>query len=456
MFRERTNTPAKADDKAGVALTPSQIAKATAVTNPPAPASASNSVVVPSIDPPKASDVDPLLVEILSWSRDHNSKDELAFCDWLVDKLTALTGSIKNVTRMLSGQETDKHCFTAAFVVTIPEKARTDGVIPKSDVMFSCHIDTMASTKASSDGKRQSVVYDENFGHLFLGDQKAHGHVLGADDGVGVWIMLKMIEAKVPGTYVFHRGEERGCLGANAILAGHREWLGEFDVAVAFDRPNCHEVIATQGGQRCASDKFANAVAAALNSKNPAFTYKISHNGLLTDVKRYRGEIAEVINLGVGYWNHHSASETLDYGHAHALMKAVIEIDWSALPVERDPKAYDGYQGGYSNGGYGSYHGGYGSHKDSYTPNPPKNNIRDLKSPKTGKSKSKSNKKWYDDSQIDLELVDFLKTQDYTFSELLDVVETSDPADIARAMLDLWMEADHAERQAKFYRSLLG
>lgn len=208
--------------------------------------------------------------------------------------------------------------------------------------MFSCHVDTVdASGGQIVDGKVQqkSVVYDEGFGLISLDKANKVGTCLGADDGIGIWLMLKMIEAKVPGTYIFHTGEEVGGLGSRDMLAKQREWLEKFEVAIAFDRPRTDEVITHQGGQECASQKCALALCDRLNKHG--FFYKPSNRGVFTDTKVYRGVIAECFNIGVGYQSQHGSNEEQDYGHAVQLLDALCKIDFDSLPIDRDPKKPD-------------------------------------------------------------------------------------------------------------------
>lgn len=271
------------------------------------------------IEAPKT--VDPTLVKILSWKRPYNTKGEIAFMAWLHDEIKSLGAEY----RIGPGGN------------VIVQIKRPDG--KASAVLFSCHTDTVHS----KDGDAQSVVYDPAFGHIFL--DKKHpdaGSCLGADDGAGVWLMLRMIKEKKPGTYIFHRGEERGGIGAHAMLKEQKDWLQDFDLAIAFDRPGTHEVITHQGGLRCASDKLGAALVKALN-EHGEFSYETSTRGVFTDTKVYRNVISECINIGVGYFNQHGPDETLDYQHLCNLLDAVLDIDFDALPVDRDPTKADVY-----------------------------------------------------------------------------------------------------------------
>lgn len=292
----------------------------------PLPAPDKTTVVKASMawpDLPIPETVDQDLVTILAWPRCHDTASELAFLAWLRSKLESL------------GYKPEQH-QERAVSVSVPLK---DG--RKSSSLFSSHIDTVDGV-VYNPTLRKKIAYDRTFGHIFLEKDNTVGTCLGADDGVGVWIMLKMIEAKVPGTYLFNRGEERGGVSAKAIAAKEADWLNQFQIAVAFDRPRDNEVITHQrGGTECASDKFANALAQALNNANDAFTYKPSKSGVYTDTFEFRRNIPECVNLGVGYENQHGASERLDYAHATALLEACCKIDWEALPVDRDPAKPD-------------------------------------------------------------------------------------------------------------------
>jgi hypothetical protein len=255
--------------------------------------------------------MDKLIQTILTTKRSHNSKGELEFLGKLHEYIKALGF-------------TPKPMAEGCLVVEA-------GASP---AMFSCHIDTVHST-IESDGSKQGLFFDESFQHIFLADKTST--CLGADDGAGIYIMLKMLEAKVPGTYVFHRGEERGGIGARAMVKAHKEWAERFSMCVAFDRPHNDEVIITQGGTPCASPVFGKALADALNKANTNFKYEISHKGVFTDSKVYNHLIPECVNLGVGYAQQHGNSEYLDWAHLVDLTAACIALDWKSLPIVRVP-----------------------------------------------------------------------------------------------------------------------
>ena len=311
----------------------------------PAPAPKTTEAVVEYHEVPV--EVDEIMCTILSWPRDHDSPAEQAFSHWLRNYIESdLKHSLKSHAE-------------GAFSVTIP---RADG--KPSAVLFSCHIDTVDELKDSQIGYTKKLVYDANFGHIMLDDESAKKfRCLGADDGVGIWIMLTMIAQGKPGTYLFHRGEECGGISAKAIAKADQEWLKTFDLAVAFDRPRDDEIITHQGGARCASDKAGTALAKALNVYG--MSYKTSDRGVYTDTKEYRGLIPECFNVGVGYTNQHTPREVLDYAFCTALAVAALAVDWDAIPVDRTPE-WSGYEfkgWGNQRGGYGGY-GNYGRFSD--------------------------------------------------------------------------------------------
>ena len=297
-----------------------------------------------------ATKVDEMLIYILSQPRGHDGKNEKKFCNWIITKLNKF------------GLKPELMEEGAIFVRV--------GTEEESKTLFSCHVDSVHN---SNDEETQRLAFDPALQHITLDTvqvktevkgkdptwyNRKSGTCLGADDGAGVWVMLKMIEAKVPGGYMFHRGEERGCISSATMARKQEPWLAQWKAAIAFDRPKDFEVITHQGSVRCASDEYGKALATAL-SESPDDTLKveISDKGGTTDTRQYRNIIPECINVGVGYFMHHTSDEYVDYEHLKALAERCCKIDWAALEVHavRDPKAvpvYGGYYGGQSQGSW--------------------------------------------------------------------------------------------------------
>lgn len=296
-----------------------------------------------------------LLLRILAVRRPHNDPVEKEFVnDFIVKPLEALGHTVIKCGPMEN------------IIVNVPMNEKGD----MNKVLFSCHTDTVHSK-----GGDNKIIADANFGVVYCAEQKG-GDCLGADDGTGVWMLLKMIEAKIPGTYVFHRGEERGCIGSHWMSEDKatQEFLKKFDYAIAFDRKDRDDIITHQRGRRCCSDEFAKALGEQLNAADPDFKYRPDPTGVYTDTANYDGLIKECTNLSVGYEGAHGSGEQQDLNHAKKLLEAVKKVKWAELPAKREAKR-ETYNHGYSGsnwrtsrhehqGNYGAYGrrtGEYGS-----------------------------------------------------------------------------------------------
>ena len=195
--------------------------------------------------------------------------------------------------------------------------------------LFVAHIDTVHHTAG-----RQTVSVGKD-GMVRVVD----GDCLGADDGAGVLVLLALIEMRVPAYYIFTRCEERGGLGATHLAEKQPDLLAQFDRAIAFDRKGTSSVITHQGWGRCCSDVFADALSEALSDE--VLMYAPDDTGVYTDTAEFVDVIPECTNISVGYRNEHTTNETLDLVHLKALIVRVLDIDWDALPTDRDPTVYE-------------------------------------------------------------------------------------------------------------------
>ena len=242
-----------------------------------------------------------------------------------------------------------------AYVVDVMHSENGVAVVPP--ILFSSHVDTVHQL---TDPVFQKVIYDKSMG-MFLKDDKLP---LGADDGAGVWLMLEMIDAQVPGSYIFHRGEERGGIGSSGMARDHKDWLSRFKWAIAFDRRGSCDVITEMACGTVCSKVFANALAKKINASNDVnkltlLEYAPNDTGLFTDTANYRGIIPECTNVSCGYDMEHTSNETLDWWHLSALRDAVIgafQEGTGDLPVERDPTIQESI--------YDTEYWAYMTHKD--------------------------------------------------------------------------------------------
>ena len=241
------------------------------------------------------------LLEILTWKRPHESEAESEFVAKYIitpnQGRCMFAGPMRNVIIVLGNSPT---------------------------TLFSCHTDTVHWK-----GGKQEICFDREMGMVYKNDNEP----LGADDGTGVWLMLEMIRANVPGAYVFHRGEERGGVGSTWMSENMEEWLRKFRRAVAFDRREESHVITHQRNRRCCSDEFASALARQLGEG-----WAPNNGGTFTDTANYTHLIPECTNLSVGYYDQHSKNEMQNVDFAMELLDRCLKLDWESLPTVREAK----------------------------------------------------------------------------------------------------------------------
>ena len=251
-----------------------------------------------------------------------------------------LDGSVKqlflNLTRMqipFNFEQTLAHLF--------PRDMKTDEhgnyyiKIGESKTMFCGHLDTY------------SYEFKKVF-HVIEGDKiKTDGTTtLGGDDKAGITIMIKMIEAKVPGLYYFFRGEEgvtspTGTWGSKQALKTNKSLFEKYDKCVAFDRRGKDSIITQQMYSFCCSDEFAGELVDAFEKEG--LDYVEDPTGMWCDSGVFMDLIPECTNISVGYKDEHTFNETQDIAHLEKLVSACININWEKLPVKRDPNEVPTY-----------------------------------------------------------------------------------------------------------------
>lgn len=194
--------------------------------------------------------------------------------------------------------------------------------VGESRTLFSSHTDTVHRVEGVN-----PICYDKNLEIIY----QTRSNCLGADCTTGVWLMLKMIEAGIPGAYLFHRGEEKGGIGSAWMAENMPEWLQQFDRAIAFDRCSDSHVITHQSGGRCCSDRFAEHLAEQLGT-----LWKPNQGGIYTDTAEYTHLIPECTNLSIGYEGNHSSGEYQDTAFLAQLLEVLPKINWEKLPTIRD------------------------------------------------------------------------------------------------------------------------
>lgn len=207
-------------------------------------------------------------------------------------------------------------------------------------VIIACHTDTVHH----DDGKQR---IKQTGGVVRLAPSERKSNCLGADDTAGVYAALRLIEAGVPATFIFHRSEERGGNGSAWLARHYPDWLGEHDICLSLDRRGTGDIITSQAYGRSASDAFAASLARQVGMGHKAAS------GIFTDSANYAHLIPECSNISVGYRDEHSRDERLDLNYLERLIAALGGVDWHDLTVSRNPDEEDPY-------------GLYGDEWDSY------------------------------------------------------------------------------------------
>ena len=216
------------------------------------------------------------------------------------------------------------YASTLATLDFIDEAGNISFVTSPSETVFAAHLDTVSS----GDADVPNELYIEGM------IVSAKDHQLGADDGAGVYLLLELMRHKVPGRYIFTRGEEVSGTGARYLEENFD--FSPYKRSICFDRRGTTEVITHQSGERGASDAFGEALADALNQSQDLL-YMTSDAGVFTDNALWLHLVPESVNVACGYAGEHSKNEHLNLTHLEALAAAVIKIDWEALPTCREP-----------------------------------------------------------------------------------------------------------------------
>ena len=285
------------------------------------------------------------LIDILSLRRGHCSEGEIELIEKYILPLNPTIWSGKPAS------------YATTNIVSLPIVAAYTVQVDDTPVLWSCHTDTVHPLLG---GTTQVVTYDTDLEIIW----KEDGEPLGADDGAAVWLFLRMIAAKVPGTYIFHRGEEKGGIGSKIMAREHQDFLKKFTHAIAVDRKKTCSVITHQARGRCCSDKFAQHLGEMLSDAD--FLLEADDTGVYTDTAEYTGIIGECTNLSAGYTDEHTAKEMLDFRYIDWLRERLCSIDIHALLAvsHRKPGEVDSYDWP-----VGSYYANWSDKKHTYTPN---------------------------------------------------------------------------------------
>jgi hypothetical protein len=226
-----------------------------------------------------------------------------------------------------------------------------------SRTLFAAHLDTAEFSKVEG---TIPLFFNPTGEWIHSGGK----HIIGADDGAGIAILIALLQAKVPALYVFTQGEE--CGGDAARNAASDPCLNDIDRCIAFDRKGTKDIVADQARGILASHAFVDALSAQLGMGH---TWAL---GSYTDSSEWDAKVKEIVNVSVGYESAHTVNEKLNYTYFRKLRAAVLKVDWESLPTvgpapdankyrgrwgkhRRDPLPLDMYELGWWDEGFYSY-----------------------------------------------------------------------------------------------------
>lgn len=244
------------------------------------------------------------LLEMLTYKRPQGSYSQQEFCDRYLQPVFGDPDDHGNYIHIVYNDDD-----------SVPE------------VCFTSHHDTVHST-----GGMQHVIHDPILNFAYKDDKEC----LGADCTTGIWLMLGMIYADVPGVYVVHAAEEVGCKGSGALVQDHPFWMDHVNFVISFDRYGTKSIITHQMGLRTASQRFSQSLSSILGMDHAADAF-----GSYTDSNEYSEKVSECTNLSVGYYDQHTSKESQDIGYAVELLEALITADWSKLVADRNPSVVE-------------------------------------------------------------------------------------------------------------------
>jgi len=238
-----------------------------------------------------------------------------------------ISSTLAQILRTKRPTNNPQHCFnfTSALLDTLNISHVGDmhgniTVDMGGDTCFTAHTDTVNNKT----GENALVLDDKGLLRV------EGGGVLGADDGAGMYVLIRMILAGKSGLYVFFATEEQGRVGSsNYVMPEH------IKKCVSFDRKGYDNLITHQMSEEGCSVAFADAFIAQFD-----LPYKKDPTGSFTDSYTFFESVSECINLSVGYFDQHTKNESLDVVFLERLVDACISMDWESLPTKRDPELY--------------------------------------------------------------------------------------------------------------------
>ena len=168
---------------------------------------------------------------------------------------------------------------------------------------------------------------------------------IGGDDKVGVAMCLSLLKDCENIKVVFYRDEEDGRKGSTQSILHNKEWYKDCSFLLACDRRGHSDLILEAGGcsNSMISDDFKNDFEHIFKKYN----FKKA-NGSVSDATNLfeKGIDISCLNVSVGYYNPHTASEYVDIRdvtHTYKMLMDMVEITKKKYPNKAIRTSFSSY-----------------------------------------------------------------------------------------------------------------
>jgi hypothetical protein len=179
---------------------------------------------------------------------------------------------------------------------------------PKSTLLLQAHVDTVRHKNTKLELKRfRNILFNGN-------------GILGADDRLGVWIALQVlnvaIEQKLPiPNIIFTNGEETGSTGMKTLCKQIvAKQVNHIELAIALDRRGSTEYVTY--------NDLPKEVATYIET----FGW-IEHTGSYSDISVFTDTFSvPSVNISIGYYNQHTANEQIHLDEADLAIRRLVNV----------------------------------------------------------------------------------------------------------------------------------
>lgn len=181
----------------------------------------------------------------------------------------------------------------------------------KNKPLLSAHMDTVQRLEHKV--QKYTIDFDKDWNLIFKGTG-----IIGADDKIGIYIILEQLRKTPDLNFLFSVDEEVGCLGAKAFVANEENTkiLETLPYALILDRRNGTDIVGYKNSY-CQSD-FDKAL------EDLKYGY-VSSTGSISDANQLK-KYLPCVNLSVGYYAPHTNLEYVNLSEMENCQDFVEEI----------------------------------------------------------------------------------------------------------------------------------